>query len=201
MDIQRLIELNIEIEGALRVYGERGSADALNLARDKAQQLSELLCESEEIMDDMVEDSQPTVPFVVNTPQEPEQAPEDEPVDEPVNEPVNEDLTPTVAEPIIVAPEVTIAPADTPKPPVEQQTTAPLRRIPIRNYFTINDKYLFRREVFDGDEQAFEDTLDLFEAMHSFAEAEEYFYEDLALDRENEDVKAFMSIVQNYFKR
>lgn len=201
MDIQRLIELNIEIEGALRVYGERGSADALNLARDKAQQLSELLCESEEIMDDMVEDSQPTVPFVVNTPQEPEQAPEDEPVDEPVNEPVNEDLTPTVAEPIIVATEVPIAPADTPKPPVEQQTTAPLRRIPIRNYFTINDKYLFRREVFDGDEQAFEDTLDLFEAMHSFAEAEEYFYEDLALDRENEDVKAFMSIVQNYFKR
>ena len=77
MDIQRLIELNIEIEGALRVYGERGSADALNLARDKAQQLSELLCESEEIMDDMVEDSQPTVPFVVNTPQAPEQAPED----------------------------------------------------------------------------------------------------------------------------
>lgn len=201
MDIQRLIELNIEIEGALRVYGERGSADALNLARDKVQQLSELLCESEEIMDDMVEDSQPTVPFVVNTPQAPEQAPEDEPVDEPVNEPVNEDLTPTVAEPIIVAPKVAIAPADTPKPPVEQQTTAPLRRIPIRNYFTINDKYLFRREVFDGDEQAFEDTLDLFEAMHSFAEAEEYFYEDLALDRENEDVKAFMSIVQNYFKR
>lgn len=185
----------------MRVYGERGSADALAIARDKAQQLSELLCESEEIADDFADDTQPTVPFVVNSPQAPEAEPVDEPLDAPVDEPVDEDLTPTVAEPIIVAPEVTIAPADTPKPPVEQQTTAPLRRIPIRNYFTINDKYLFRREVFDGDEQAFEDTLDLFEAMHSFAEAEEYFYDDLMLDRENEDVKAFMSIVQNYFKR
>lgn len=183
----------------MRVYGERGSADALAIARDKAQQLSELLCESEEIMDDIVEDSQPTVPFVVNSPQAPEQAP----VAEPVDEPVDEDFTPTVTDPISVAPdpEPTIAPVYSPKPPVEPQATASLRRIPIRNYFTINDKYLFRREVFDGDEQAFEDTLDLFEAMHSFAEAEEYFYDDLMLDRENEDVKAFMSIVQNYFKR
>lgn len=199
MDIQRLIELNIEIEGALRVYGERGSADALAIARDKAQQLSELLCESEEIADDSADDTQPTVPFAVNAPQEPEYVPEAEPVDEPVDE----DLTPTVTGPITVAPapEPTIAPVYSPKPPVEPQATAPLRRIPIRNYFTINDKYFFRREVFDGDEQAFEDTLDLFEAMHSFAEAEEYFYEDLALDRESMDVKAFMGIVENYFKR
>ncbi|MGN0222824.1 MAG: hypothetical protein ACI4AM_02230 [Muribaculaceae bacterium] len=195
MDIQRLIELNIEIEGALRVYGERGSADALAIARDKAQQLNELLCEQEEPEAEVCDEATPTVPFVVNAPQEPEQAPMDEPVDE--------GLTPTVTDPITVAPaaEPTIAPVYTPEPPVEPQAPAPLRRIPIRNYFTINDKYLFRREVFDGDEQAFEDTLDLFEAMHSFAEAEEYFYDDLALDRENQDVKAFMSIVQNYFKR
>ena len=72
--------------------------------------------------------------------------------------------------------------------------------MPIRNFFTINDKYFFRREVFDGDEQAFEDTLDLFAAMNSFDEAKEYIYDDLMLDPQNQDVKSFMEIIETYFK-
>ena len=72
--------------------------------------------------------------------------------------------------------------------------------MPIRNFFTINDKYFFRREVFDGDEQAFEDTLDLFAAMSSFDEAKEYIYDDLMLDPQNHDVKSFMEIIETYFK-
>lgn len=176
MDLQRLIELNIEIEGALRVYAERANEDALAIAQAKAQQLNELLCKVEV---EHAEEPQPTVqPEAV--------APQVEPEEEPM---------PTVIEPAIATP--------TPKPAAESPTiceTRPLRRLPIRNHFTINDMYYFRREVFDGYAQDFEDTLDLFESMHSFAEAEEYMYDDLMFDRENNDVKSFMSIVENYFK-
>ena len=216
MDIPQLINLNIEIEGALRVYAERGSEEALALAQNKAAELYTLLAEFEpeqetaaEVSEDapaaqytadsqtVAEEAAETV-VLDETPavslDQPDDKPEDEPLDEPEDEPANEP-----------APQAeTVMPAQhfaEPEPSESEAPTTPLRRIPIRNYLTINDKYLFRREVFDGNGQEFEDTLNLFEAMHSYAEAEEYIYEDLMLDPDNADVKAFMEIVHNYFKK
>ncbi|MGN0210149.1 MAG: hypothetical protein ACI391_03430 [Muribaculaceae bacterium] len=156
MNVQQLITLNIEIEGLLRVYQQRGADEALAQARLKATQLCQLL--------------EPPTSL------------------EPCGE-AEAELPQPVPAPTAEAPQA------------EAPQAAPARpRMPIRNFFTINDKYLFRREVFDGDEQAFEDTLDLFAAMNSFDEAKEYIYDDLMLDPQNQDVKSFMEIIETYFK-
>ena len=216
MDIPQLINLNIEIEGALRVYAERGSEQALALARSKAAELYTLLTEFEPEQEAAAEDSEdtPATQYAADSQAVAEEAAEtvvfnetpavaqDEPDDEPDDEPLDEPADEPVDEPEPQA--ETVMPAQhfaEPEPSESETPTIPLRRIPIRNYLTINDKYLFRREVFDGDGQAFEDTLNLFEAMHSYAEAEEYIYEDLMLNRDNADVKAFMEIVHNYFRK
>lgn len=220
MDIPQLINLNIEIEGALRVYAERGSEEALALARSKAAELYTLLTEFEPEQEAAAEVSEeaPAAQYAAEPQTVAEEAaeaivlnetpavsldePADEPVDEPLDEPADEPEDELADEPTPQA--ETVMPAQhfaEPEPSESEAPTTPLRRIPIRNYLTINDKYLFRREVFDGNGQEFEDTLNLFEAMHSYAEAEEYIYEDLMLDRDNVDVKAFMEIVHNYFKK
>ena len=212
MDIPQLINLNIEIEGALRVYAERGSEEALALARNKAAELYNLLTEFEPEQEAAAEESEetPTAQYTADSQTVAEEATEtvvldetptiplDEPADESADEPEDEPADEPTPQPETVMPAQHFA---EPEPSESEAPTTPLRRIPIRNYLTINDKYLFRREVFDGNGQEFEDTLNLFEAMHSYAEAEEYIYEDLMLDPDNADVKAFMEIVHNYFKK
>lgn len=216
MDIPQLINLNIEIEGALRVYAERGSEEALALARSKAAELYTLLAEFEPEQEAAAEESDetPAAQYTTDSQTVAEEAtetvvldetptvsldqPDDKPVDEPADEPEDEPEDEPTPQSETVMPAQHFA---EPEPSESEAPTTPLRRIPIRNYLTINDKYLFRREVFDGNGQEFEDTLNLFEAMHSYAEAEEYIYEDLMLDPDNADVKAFMEIVLNYFRK
>ena len=65
--------------------------------------------------------------------------------------------------------------------------------------FTLNDKFRYRRELFHGSESEFDDTLAIISEMSSFGEAEEYFYEDLCWDPDNDDVKAFMDTVRRHF--
>jgi chemotaxis protein histidine kinase CheA len=69
----------------------------------------------------------------------------------------------------------------------------------LRRAFTINDKYRFRRELFGGSDEVFVDTINLIMAMSTYDEACEYIYEDLRLDKDNEDVIDFMSIILKHF--
>ncbi|MDE6116113.1 MAG: hypothetical protein K2G33_01225, partial [Duncaniella sp.] len=65
--------------------------------------------------------------------------------------------------------------------------------------FTLNDKFRFRREVFRNSQDEFDETLDVISQMNTFDEAEEYFYNDLCWDADNEDVKEFMDTVRKHF--
>ena len=69
----------------------------------------------------------------------------------------------------------------------------------LRKAFSLNDHFRFRRELFSNSEGEMNDALNLVEAMQSFDEAEEYFYEDLGWDRENEDVTDFMEVIKKHF--
>lgn len=71
----------------------------------------------------------------------------------------------------------------------------------IKKYFSINDKFRFRRELFINDADEFSRTLDMIMKMASYEDAEEYFYNDLQWDPENEEVMAFMTKVQEFFDR
>ena len=69
----------------------------------------------------------------------------------------------------------------------------------LRKAFSLNDHFRFRRELFSNSEFDMNDALNLVEAMHSFDEAEEYFYDDMGWDRDNEDVADFMEIIRKHF--
>lgn len=75
-----------------------------------------------------------------------------------------------------------------------------VHRKPIISFFSLNDKFRFRRELFSNSEVVFRDALSLIEAMYDIGEACEYFYADLGWDPESEDVKAFIAVIERYFK-
>lgn len=65
--------------------------------------------------------------------------------------------------------------------------------------FSINDKFRFRRELFGNSDVELNEALNVINAMSSIAEIEDYFYNDLCWDPENEDVKDFIRIVSARF--
>ena len=65
--------------------------------------------------------------------------------------------------------------------------------------FSLNDRFRYRRELFANSDVEMNDTLNLVETMHSFAEAEDFFYGDLEWDKESPEVVDFMEIIKNYF--
>lgn len=69
----------------------------------------------------------------------------------------------------------------------------------LRKAFTINDRYRFRRELFGNSDIEMNDALNLVDAMQSYAEAEEYFYDMLNWDKESPEVSEFMAIIRNHF--
>lgn len=69
----------------------------------------------------------------------------------------------------------------------------------LKSAFSLNDTFRFRRELFGNSAAEMTDALHMVEAMHSFDEAEDYFYGDLGWDRESDDVKEFMAIIKIIF--
>lgn len=91
------------------------------------------------------------------------------------------------------------APVSEPVEKTVSEKTAETARGDIRKMLTLNDKFLFRREIFNGSDAELNDTLDLVASMDTLREAEEYLYEDLQLDAENDSVRQFISILESYF--
>ena len=65
--------------------------------------------------------------------------------------------------------------------------------------FSLNDHFRYRRELFSNSDLEMRNTINMVEAMQSFAEAEEYFYTDLEWDAESPEVKDFMEIIRKHF--
>ena len=65
--------------------------------------------------------------------------------------------------------------------------------------FTLNDKFRFTRELFDGDKTRFADALNLLMAMRSLDEARDYLAADLAIDPDSEAGADFITIITNHF--
>lgn len=82
--------------------------------------------------------------------------------------------------------------------PIAPSLTAPRDKVPV---FCLNDRYRFRRAIFGGSEAEFNSTMQLIAGFADFKQAQEFFYTDMGLDKEDEDVKDFMEIISNYFAR
>lgn len=185
----KLLRLNVELEGALRVLRERDSADALEVAREKFDCMKSLF------------DSLHCTCTTTVKEEEAEGAEE-----APLEEPSIEEVAPaaTVVESDSEAVEAAldesapyaaeVAEAKSPTPAVQTRTVGDIRKA-----MTLNDKFLFRRELFGGNDAELNDTIELLASMHSFDEVEEYIYDDLQWDRKNPTVVDFMEIIKTYF--
>lgn len=69
---------------------------------------------------------------------------------------------------------------------------------PVKFKFSINDKFRFRRELFNFSDEEMDDALSIAGQMNSVDEIEDYFYNDLCWDPENEDVVDFMKIITGH---
>ena len=133
-----------------------------------------------------------------------EPAPEPTPVSEPESTPVSE---PEPVEAPTPAPEEVEPEAETEEfepDPDDQPLTLDeaLHRDmtkDLRQAFSLNDRYRYRRELFGNSDSVMNETLNLIEAMHSFDEAEDYFYNDLQWEHDSPEVADFMVIIKNHF--
>ena len=69
----------------------------------------------------------------------------------------------------------------------------------LKNAFSLNDTFRFRRELFGNSAADMNDAIDLVNAMNSYEEAEDYFINDLGWDAESDEVGEFMEIIRNHF--
>lgn len=201
-DLEHILRLNLEFEGALRVMQARPDSGAVDIAREKLHMLTEAFDAYDAATNrEVVPEPEPEH---VEAPLTHEDIKEDEalggeegPMDEPdaYDVPIHGTVVEDDAEAAEVAATEEIA--DPQPEPVKIETTA---RGDIRANLTLNDKFLFKRELFGGNDREFNETLDLISSMGSLDEAEEYIFHDLAWDPDSAVVKEFHGLIYNYFK-
>lgn len=180
--LERMLRKAIDIEGNIRVLQSRcdDDPDALTTLRDNIAQLQAML--PGEALETAPENR-------ANGDAAPEPEPEAAP------EPATKEVI--VAE-TVVTPTPVVAPTPAPKPAIA--AAAPAKTVnDLRKIFTVNDKFLFKRELFGGNSQDFDDTLELLQSMDSYHEAAEYLLEDLAWDPESQTVINFLASIESYF--
>ncbi len=197
-DPNSLIRLNIELEGLLRILADRDNADARALLEAKFAQYSDLMhlylaqeTPMQSVPAPAIEPEQPVAP-------EPEAVPATEPVPEPIYEVASEPEVIVEPEPVPVQ-EPIIVPEPEPEPIPEPEPAQPTRtavNTRLLKAFTLNDKFRFRRELFNGDDDDFADTLSLLAHMPSYAEAADYLTNDLLWDTRNPNVEDFLAILK-----
>ena len=70
----------------------------------------------------------------------------------------------------------------------------------IYKVFTINDKFLYRRELFGNSDAQYREALDLISRMDSFEEVQDYFLNDLGWNPEDANAKSFLDTIdKKYF--
>lgn len=81
-----------------------------------------------------------------------------------------------------------------------KQTPVKKRETRIKSAFSLNDRFLYSRELFDGNMKMFDSTLDFLEGIDEYPIIEDYFYSELEWDPENRYVATFMDILRPFFK-
>ena len=198
----RVAQLEQQIEEAnetMRRLGERLEA--------KGERLEEPEIEIELVMEDEEEEvsiEQETLEIIEDT-TEPE--PVAEPVAEPIAEPVIEPMVETA--PIVeLEPQVKPEPIVEPTPVVEKPAPRPAPQQTslfgttvedIRQAISLGDRFLFQRELFGGNGELMQKTLDEINDLDSLSEAMEYIADTFEWDNESTAVKLFENVLKRRF--
>lgn len=82
--------------------------------------------------------------------------------------------------------------------PKEESHASKRRKLPV---FSLNDRFLFLRELFNGDAVKFNGVLKKISTCADYEEAEKFLGADWGMKREGETTDArFLSIIEDYFK-
>lgn len=112
--------------------------------------------------------------------------PEPEPESDPESDPESEQ-----------EPALEPTPAPTPEParparPVKEEASEAGKAPNYKSRFSLNDRFLYARELFNGDMKMFDASVRAIEGVKDFSVVEDYFYNELDWNREDPTVKAFM---------
>lgn len=66
--------------------------------------------------------------------------------------------------------------------------------------FSINDRFRYRKELFDNSDADFNNTLVLVASMESYEEAEDYFINEEGFELSNPVVVEFLEVIKKYFR-
>ena len=219
-DYPQLLEKTIYLEGLIRIAVSRVEPEQellAMLARESAALAEALACPKSEAIQapQAVPAPEVTVVETVVAPSSPAPIVETAPIVAPA-EPAPVPAV-TVAAPAVVAPAPEPEPEPEPKAITAEVEIAPaapeLEAEPFRledkvaskaagsisHLFTLNDKFRFRRELFNNSQQELDDTLSVLDDMASLDEAREYLTDDLCLDPSDPAVKDFFGIVAKHF--
>lgn len=236
--IKRLLELNIEIEGLLRVIENRDTSFARELLSERVSAFNELYKSFSGITDskpadapteivepeDSVEPEQPAavadveesatvevaVAEQVSDDNEEEVSSDNVDEDAPSDLENDEDQAVTVEGACTDEPSDTTVPASNDsKPNVStNKSDEPLRvdellsrreAQDLRRAFTLNDKFRYRRELFNSNDVLFAETLNTLSEMQTLDEALDYLYNTLGWNPDDDNVKDFVLTVTNHF--
>ena len=214
----RVAQLEAQLEEANEAIGQLGERleakgemledPDIEILKEKRKQLAEELARLEtlEITDDapilteepVVEESEPVV-------EEPASAPvvELEPIVEPVVVPVEPTLQPVVeVAPVVETKVVEPAPVvekPAPRPAPTQTSLFGSAVEDIRQAISLGDRFLFQRELFAGNGELMQKTLDELNGLGSLNEAMEYVVKNFEWDKESTAVQLFENVLKRRF--
>lgn len=81
--------------------------------------------------------------------------------------------------------------------PPEEKTAMPKREKKLKSAFSLNDRFLYARELFGGDMKMFDSALDFIEGVNDYSVIEDYFFNEMEWDPDKEEVKSFMELLRN----
>ena len=206
----RVAQLETQLEDAneaIKALGERLEANEAIKLEAKGEVQEEAEIEVELIMDDEEEvidtldglDALEILEEIEDT-TEPEQVVE--PVIEAEPEPVVIPVEPTPQPVVEIAPVVEPAPAvekPAPRPTPTQTSLFGSAVEDIRQAISLGDRFLFQRELFAGNGELMQKTLDELNGLGSLSEAMEYVAETFDWDKESTAVQLFENVLKRRF--
>lgn len=219
--IQKLYNMNVELEGLLRVLEQRDSQHARQLLAEKFEAYSAAMHSllggdtADATLDRLIDDTKQVLKHEDHAPAETREVATIPPAtrtvataDQPVQRTVATDPVPqrtvttgpvqrTVATDPVMGRTVTSRVVSSIK---VDEMVARNESADLRKAFTLNDKFRFRRELFHGSDEAFNRTLDLLESMQDYEQAFTYLTGDMQLDENNEAVAEFLTIIKRHFR-
>lgn len=209
-DFDSLLRQNLEIEGLLRLLRDRDNSEARQMLLEKTEAFigalrsiaptAESVRPAESRTETLTPQAEAPVLFDQEAAAEAKTTahPEEETVPAPAPEHLerlDEEQAVGTEEPA----EIDLAEAAVARGEKQHARTAPATHgngsPKVLKAFTLNDRFRFTRELFGGNEADFTDTLRLLADMDTYAEAEDYLFNDMMWDAGAPGVSDFMAVL------